>query len=105
VKHKPNLNFFMCLNVIRGADRAHYYLTQIHRVKGEFTLAAREVEDAITYAPWDARQLAILGQLQTEQHHLAATHTSRYHDEESKKGIVGLVRKGERDYPGFMPSN
>lgn len=123
---------------------AYYYLAQIHRDKGRFALAARELQHAVTYAPRDARPLAMLGQLQMEQHDLAAAHTSlkraidldpssapahynmamllrstgetqrakqelelyrRYHDEERKKGIVGLVRQGEWDYAGFMPSN
>src|SRR5215469_9752139 len=55
---------------------AYYYRSQIHRDKGKFALATREVEHAVTYAPRDARPLAMLGHLQMEQHDLAAAHTS-----------------------------
>jgi tetratricopeptide (TPR) repeat protein len=123
---------------------AYYYLAQIHRGSGRYTLAAKELEHAAMYAPQDARPLAMLGQLQMERHDFvsarmslkrainlddtsASAHYSmamllrstgetqqakreielyqRYHDEDGKRGIVGLVRKGEWDYAGFMPTN
>jgi len=123
---------------------SYYYLAQIHRSSGKYTLAANELEHAATYAPQDARPLAMLGRLQMERHNIASARASlkkaidldntsasahyamamllrssgekqqakreielyqRYHDEEGKRGIVGLVRKGEWDYAGFMPTN
>jgi hypothetical protein len=30
---------------------------------------------------------------------------SKCHDEENKKGIVGLVSEGKWDYAGFLPPN
>ena len=30
---------------------------------------------------------------------------NKYHDEENKKGIVGLVSEGKWDYAGYLPPN
>jgi tetratricopeptide (TPR) repeat protein len=55
---------------------AHYNMAMLFRATGEIEEAKKEIE------------------LYKE-----------YQEQESKKGIVGLARKGEWDYAGFMPSN
>jgi len=122
---------------------AHYYLAEVHRAKGEIPLALHELQQAVNCAKEDARPLAVLGQLQLEQHEFLSASVSlkkaieldpgyatphyhlarllklagkqaeaakelelfkKYHDEENKKGIVGLVSDGRWDYAGFLPS-
>jgi tetratricopeptide (TPR) repeat protein len=123
---------------------ALYYLAQIHRTKGDVSLALRELQKAVDAAKEDARPWAALGQLQLAQNDLVSARLSlnkaielnpgypvahyhlarllkvtgesaeaakemdlftRYHEEENKKGIVGLVGEGKWDYAGFLPPN
>jgi tetratricopeptide (TPR) repeat protein len=55
---------------------AYYYLAQIHRDDGKPDQALHELKQSVAYAERDARPLAALGQMQLEQHDLAAAHVS-----------------------------
>jgi len=55
---------------------AHYQMARLLKATGEQAAAAKEFELF-----------------------------SKYHEEENKKGIVGLVKEGQWDYAGFLPPN
>jgi tetratricopeptide (TPR) repeat protein len=136
--------FYLVLAADPRCGAAHYYLAEIYRRRGELTAAQQQLEKAVLDAQQDARPLAALGELQSEQHHYAAARKSfdraialdptsavahyhlasllrsqgekeeatkeialfrKYHDQEKREGIVGLVRQGEWDYAGFLPAN
>lgn len=55
---------------------AHYYLAEIERQRGDLTTAEQQLEKAVLGAQQDARPLAALGELQSEQHNHAAARKS-----------------------------
>jgi len=64
------------LDLDPASATAHYYMAMLLRTAGEIEQAKNELE-----------------------------RYRKYHDEESKKGIVGLVNEGKWDYAGFLPAN
>jgi tetratricopeptide (TPR) repeat protein len=85
-------------------------LGQLEIILHNFPSARRSLEKAIQVDPASATAhytLAMLlrsaGKSQEAKNEIALY--KKYHDEEDKQGIVGLVRQGEWDYPGFMPLN
>lgn len=85
-------------------------LGQLQLALHDLPSARRSLQKAIELDPSSAiahYSMAMLlrrtGEIEEAQNELERY--KKYHDEESKNGIVGLVRKGEWDYPGFLPSN
>jgi tetratricopeptide (TPR) repeat protein len=59
-----------------GYAFAHYQMARLLKTEGEQAAAAKELELF-----------------------------SKYHEEENRKGILGLVKEGQWDYAGFLPPN
>lgn len=64
------------INIDPGYAPAHYQMAMVLSALGEHTEAMKQLEQF-----------------------------NKYHDEEKRKGIVGLVYEGKWDYAGFLPSN
>jgi tetratricopeptide (TPR) repeat protein len=64
------------INIDPGYAPAHYQMAMLLNALGEHAEAMKQLEQF-----------------------------NKYHDEEKRKGIVGLVSEGKWDYAGFLPSN
>jgi tetratricopeptide (TPR) repeat protein len=69
-------SFLQAIALDPASATAHYHLASLLRSEGDFEEARTQIDLF-----------------------------RKYHDQENKQGIVGIVRQGQWDYAGFLPSN